>query len=552
MNPPESLLQAAHRDSDPTAALACADWYDDAGQPEQARLMRLSVEREQLGPGHPDAMAIEQEAERLFRDMIVRQLWPVIDSSAGYVPLTQFDILERGLLSNAIARDLSTWIDQLDRVFAQSTARSLIAGQVSRQNLRKLTRGPIAARLAGLTLTPPDSMRDQWLTYLTGRDSELRLIRLELRLRAWQPEIAVALATAQNLAGLRSLMFSGGIGDIAGFEQIAQSPIRQSLTALTLRGATDPTGGDVPITASRMTTWGGLDGLVNLRNLRLFEMPLAAGAMGAFSDPACFPKLEQLTLMMQWNNLGDSLALGDLLRRGTLRSLELPMVSGFASGTWSAILNRAGPTPGLRMLNLHRCRLPDGEVGTLAQWPGLASVTRLSLGGNDLSADDLAALSQSPYTTGLQSLDLLRVGLDADEIDAIASGFTSGSLRELHLEALTSADPLATRQAAMRLLQSPATRGLRRLTLRSFILGDDGLRWLADRAELPYLEQLTLDRSAFTVAGLRSVLHSPRLRKLWRIHVAEMLGKWPPSPTFFTDGWQLAAAHEMICATRLG
>ncbi|VTS07284.1 hypothetical protein [Tuwongella immobilis] len=550
MNPPESLLQACYRDPDPAAALVVADWFEEHGQLLQSQLMRAAVTAELLGEGHPDAADHWEQAERCRRQLLLQGEWQLPDSAVGSVAHHSVDVLHRGLPMLAIARNQPDFLKQIPQWLTQTPARSLLLAEIGRRDFAKISSASWAPDLIGLTFRPMPRSSDSLEIGWNRPENKLALQRLELRLAGWYPEVADELSTAASLTQLQSLTLAGPLGNFREFEAIPQSPMGRSLRELTLQGNPNMDLQDASMSAVRFERWLHRGGLSQLRSLRLLDLPFAHDILTPLRDTETLPQLERLMLLAGRGPL-DWAPIGELLRRGQLRMLEMPMSRLAVPGILAEMLSRAGDTPGLRLLNLHRCRLPEGEIETLANWPGLASVTQLSIGGNELAESDLAALARSPYAQSIQTLDLSGILLGGEELRGLAGGWESGNLRELMVDVLLGDQRLASREALFDFLESPSARAVRRLSLRHVILGDDGVSWLGRHSELRNLQELTLTQCAFTPAGIRTLFEAPRLSKLWRIQLRSVTGKWPPTPTYLPRDWITGASNEFLHTVRM-
>lgn len=169
----------------------------------------------------------------------------------------------------------------------------------------------------------------------------------------------------------------------------------------------------------------------------------------------------------------------------------------------SAVL--AADWPALRTLGLTFNRIDPDGAARLADWPGLARIIRLELGGNPLGPDGVVALARSPHLSQIRSLNLTYTPLGFAGVRAMAAA-DLGSLSVL--EAWHSEIGPA---GAVALANAPAMAGLVQLFLGNNPLGDAGAAALAASPVLTGLRALGLDNCRLGPAGVRELASSPNL-----------------------------------------
>jgi uncharacterized protein (TIGR02996 family) len=164
---------------------------------------------------------------------------------------------------------------------------------------------------------------------------------------------------------------------------------------------------------------------------------------------------------------------------------------------------------------LERLHLPCNQVGPhaaerLADWPALATVTDLDLSDNALGPGGAQALAASPHLCGLRQLRLARAAIGDRGLIALVESGKLDAVRLLDVEgnfggAGTYIGSTGA-QALARLLS------LRRLNLRDNLLGDAGVRALAESAALASLRRLNVGLNGSSDEGARALARSRHLR----------------------------------------
>lgn len=281
------------------------------------------------------------------------------------------------------------------------------------------------------------------------------------------------------------------------------------------------------------------------------------------------------------------LALAGALQTAPLRGLEqLELGSNGMGDKGAAALAEALP----ELLRLRALDLADnalsgtasGCVALLRSLHALKSLTRLSLGKNELMPEGAAELARSLHRhSQLRSLNLGHNRL----CQAGRPGFDALAAMLPQLEALQELglgkNELGPQGAALLASALPRLRGLRKLTCGSNALGDDGVRCLADaledglaavarsrsrallagqrcRGAAPALletesrlEVLTLANNAMGDAGLRALARVlPSLPALRRLAVGRNEAATEEGEQELRAAWQLAygqdAARELV------
>jgi len=133
------------------------------------------------------------------------------------------------------------------------------------------------------------------------------------------------------------------------------------------------------------------------------------------------PALERLK--RRDNRAISARGLGSFLRHadlGSLRSLELTKVKVTRTVAHALAQSQALATGGLEHLDLFRCGLDDDVLRLLAEWPGLAHVRSLELGGNeDVTVEGVEFLAAAGMPE-LRKLGLGGVSMDDANAEMLA------------------------------------------------------------------------------------------------------------------------------------
>jgi hemoglobin-like flavoprotein/Ran GTPase-activating protein (RanGAP) involved in mRNA processing and transport len=199
-------------------------------------------------------------------------------------------------------------------------------------------------------------------------------------------------------------------------------------------------------------------------------------------------------------------------------------VSGHAQPLWSLA----------RALDLSGRDLDDADIGGMAASGALASVTRLNLSHNQITAAGARRLAESPGVRGLAALDLSHNRLTSAGLAALSASSSLSRLTELNVtdngigvegaEALARASWRLTRldlgfndigaTGAALLAASPILRHVEVLGLAGNALGSDGAGAIAMSREMTSLSSLDLSGNAIGASGAAALALSPALAGL--------------------------------------
>jgi Leucine-rich repeat (LRR) protein len=239
----------------------------------------------------------------------------------------------------------------------------------------------------------------------------------------------------------------------------------------------------------------GLRGITRTQNLRSLERLelVANGVMfhgvKFIGDSPWWPGLKALDLAQNHLNPQALVALGGALDAGALEHLEL----------------RANAHGVSHVPSLSR----------LVCAPGASSLRSLGLAQNNLDAQHVRAIADSPHLTSLERLDLSsgrshRAARPIEPADMLAlrASAAATSLRELSLAGYTLSD-----EAVAALVDGDELQHLTRLDLRFNAIGDRGANALAS-AYLPNLRRLDLGYNRLSSRGARALAHAEHLSRL--------------------------------------
>lgn len=158
----------------------------------------------------------------------------------------------------------------------------------------------------------------------------------------------------------------------------------------------------------------------------------------------------------------------------------------------------------LGTLDLSGAVLVRGDVDALADWPGLAGLKSLGLGGNSVGAGGMETLA--PHLGALARLDLSYCQIGIRGSRALAERQALDGLTELDLTGN------AVKRAGLEaLVASPHLRKLEGLYLSTNELGDAGMAALAAWPALEHQPVLYLGNNQLNAAGVQALAESPLL-----------------------------------------
>ncbi|VTR98451.1 hypothetical protein [Tuwongella immobilis] len=522
--PPEPLLLAAHRDPDPTAALATADWLDEHDQSDQAKYVRICCQFHDLGRGEPAGYALLDEADRLLGQGRLDWARPPRGFISTLPPIEPLGS-PRGFPEAIIAPSFTDLLHEAERLFDHWPARMIRLSTIAPDQIRTLLQSQWAGRICGLTmgLRPGANQTEQGLDVLTSIPDRVQLAYLDLTIPHGSDADLHRLAQWEGGHSLRHLSLKGVPAPLHGMAAFAERGEGSMLEKIELSGNRFPfvsTPGVPHLDRNAVARLGNPQAFPRLKNLTLNNLSLATDAFRSLTNgESRFPQLKEIHLNALRLTTEQYRDLGELCSQIRPRVFDLSWPGSLEDGNIDALLDAWSSAPGLRELWFGGCRLSPRAIRKLVSWNGLRDVTWLDLNQSSLDVPSIRALAESEYTQSLHRLDLSGITLKAAELDALANGFSRSTLRQLAFGPHPLADTRAVYPAWLKLFRSPATRGLHRLHLTQIPLGENGLRQFADRADLPELEQLTLADISDTPLGLDRLMRSDRFPRLWKLNI---------------------------------
>jgi uncharacterized protein (TIGR02996 family) len=388
----EALVSAIGADPDDDGLrLVYADWLEEHGHSDRARLIRVQIELARLPDNAEAAAALQIEEEQL--EAACEEALPHLEGIA-------WGGFERGLVSSVCAATPADF---------RRHARSIAAvGLVHRVRFDKpggfavLAEVPAFARITDLTVDcDRPGFRDG--------DGSHRL----------NDDLHILLESA-HCPRLRSLRLDSCDLGPCGAKAVAECPRMDSLIELDL--------GDNYIGDEGMAVLAASPYLSALRFLRINMNNIGPPGVEALADSVSLGGLEVLKLGEAGGDVigpAAGVALGQSPYLTHLRELQLhddigalgaaalaqsPNLAGLteldlctARGPDAARALAASPyLYRLTSLSLRSCEIGDEGAGDLAQSPILANVEYLDLSDNDLTDEGARALASSPYLTRLK------------------------------------------------------------------------------------------------------------------------------------------------------
>lgn len=421
-----SFLQAIIEDPDDDGPrLIFADWLEEQGNP-RGEFIRVQCELERLGEDDPRRLQLETRQCVLLAEHqnewagalreFVHRFW----FRRGFIDKVQIGAGQ--FLANA-------------ELLFETTPLSQVAFHNASQSLAQLADCPYLARLRGLDFKPDFTWRQRDFPSSQIFDEGVRI-----------------LATSPHLANLRALDLGWNrIGD-DGVRALAESPHLAGLVSLDL---SQNEIGNAGLRALLLSS-----SLQNLKSLFLGE--------NALSDVAIRPLgpmvANSLTTLHLESNQFDELSIVAI--RMNFKKLAALKLDGNACGLHGAqaLANLAE----LRSLSLNSTQFGDEGVQTIAR-SEMASLTKLYLRYNQISAEGAKALGNSKTFSNLALLDLRQNSIGDPGARAIAES--------AYLQQLT------------------------RLDLGENAIGDVGAHALAQSPSLTNLIELRLGQNPISAAG---------------------------------------------------
>ena len=334
---------------DDAPRLVYADWLEDHGDADRAHFIRVQVALARIPAGHPQARALDAEAQTRLRPY--EATWR---SQLPAIPGVTWEDFSRGFVESVFVDSVQFFDKHRARIFAAAPIRRLRVGDISSSTADRLSRLPHLRRLTELNLGNNPGLERVGVAALAESPHVANLEVLLLHYANLGDEAIEDLARSKHLGRLRELYLSGNdLGDRAALA-IAASQSLPALAELDLR--------DNRIGAA------GARALANYGNGRLETLWLVNNQVGpegcwALAGTESLPALARLYL--NYNPLRDDAGLA------------------FACSPHRAAL---------RELDLRHSGLGDRGALALAESPYLAGLEQLWLGGNRLRIETLAQL----------------------------------------------------------------------------------------------------------------------------------------------------------------
>jgi uncharacterized protein (TIGR02996 family) len=536
----ESIREAP---DDDTHRLVFADWLTDHGESARAELIRVQCELARLptvDPRYPELhlrqleLIAEHETEWLgdWADRLVR--WEFRRGLLHSVTITEEPFVEHGVeLFRDHPVERVALVDKHGESLSGLAVARVVAAPAMGEVRALETAGcrrdePMCAMYGGQITT------NTWLAALARANHLTRLEALHLNgdtrmgretidLKVWRE-----FCEARHLRTLRRLDLSSSyhpdqppnLVDVTHI--LARAVFAENLRSLSLAGAYL---GDEAARHLAEAPFGNLEEL-DLGNCDT----LRAEGLRALLSPSVLPRLRSLTIPY-------TLPLEELAALPFLAQLSALLLSGNSTGgstvtrdNWSAALGRRVDASEWESLfrSPHLNNLTELSVGVynelpphvitgLLQAPWTASLRSLTLGSENLSAEDLAPLFARPVQgpTPLRSLCLR----DCEGIGAALADWPGlAGITEL---TLTRTYAQECKKDTATLLQSPhLSPRLERLDLSGSCNTPANVKRLANRPALAGLRWLGFCWNDIRAAGMRLLLRSPHLRNLESLHLS--------------------------------
>ena len=400
MNELEGLLDDIRQNPhDDTPRLVAADWYEDAGQPERAALIRLQCQHDRLLPQEQDP-TVARQIERLLAKHGRKWLGDL--AGVGAVTWTRgFPASIRLTASKFLAR-----AEQIVQVF------SAIQLYNSRSKIEALATCAALQRVQSLELSECNTT-PSLLGMLIHSPHLVQLRHLGLIHCEVQTPHLEAIGNAPVMNQLESLEIASHYAPSDGIRHL-RSFNENTLRRLSLRGHDlGPVGIDL---------LAQLPGLKNLTELDLSYCQLEERAGQLLAE---FPRFRQLKFLnLHFSTLHregataiagspildhvERLEIGfnEISNLGALAILNSPRLKNItqlnishSEGTTilGRHLARSPLLPQLRVLSVHYNSLRDKGLKTLLAAPELSNLVALDLRSCDLSFEGAQAIANCPY-----------------------------------------------------------------------------------------------------------------------------------------------------------
>jgi uncharacterized protein (TIGR02996 family) len=496
----------AHPEDD-TPRLIYADWLTDHGNPDRAEFIRVQIERARLDEDDPAQDDLERREQRLLGR---HPEWYADLAEWEHRPIGTF---RRGFL-HEIDADPNDFLRRLDDLSERAPVRSLRMREddgLRWDEVGRLFSSPGFARLRefrghhfydGGVL---GGWHEVWTAAETSELRDLDLTRADLGIDGLRALLDSPVAAGLTGLGLRGSVIPDGLGGGEAVSPLCQDDeLRARLSRLDL--------GEDGARPQALEEFAAVEWPC-LRELDLGHNFPGNEGVTALSR-ASLPSLTSLRL---YNLVLPGYALG---REFLIRLLKSSVGAGLARLRLGQVTNEApgaeivarSSLSGLRHLDLSDDISEDDHIRQLAAWPGLASVTRLNLSSNRISAAGVAALVRSQYLGSLRVLDLGSNPLGDEGVCALADGLDLPSLRWLSLGGVNMTD-----EGAGRLANCPGLAGVTYLDLSCNPFGTAGALALAGSPYLGNLGRLWLHQNEIDGRGIRGLAAAPWLAGVWEL-----------------------------------
>lgn len=369
----ESFIQAIINDPhDLTARLIFADFLEEIGDP-RSEMIRLQFQRAEMGRDTPGRRAVRTRELKLVKE----------HGCFGDVPSLAKVLATEGGFIDAIEITVARFLKYQDEIFQKSPIRKVVFTGNSKR-IAKLAESPYLGQLSSVTLKN-NSDQEADLHKLVTSDRWRRLEELDVRGDWVTSNVVDAIATAPNLAGLKSLRLDGyHLESADAIQQVTHSPTIRQLREFKLSGATD----------EMCTVIAAAPQFDHLESLDVQGRFSVDRAMVAIHTSTAYPKLASLA-MQNWH-LGyahsGSLASPFNVPSQLPHLKELDVMGALGSDAVQGILDNYSE---LECLRLSHNRINRQGAIELAQSELFAQLKRLYLTNNQIDAIGAIALGEA-------------------------------------------------------------------------------------------------------------------------------------------------------------
>ena len=381
----QALLSTIIADpDDDRPRLVYADWLEEHGQRDRARLIRVQIELARLPDNAEAPTALQSEEEQL--EAVCEKSLPQLDGIT-------WGSFERGLVRSVCA--------DTPAAFHRHASRIGDMGSVHRVAFENADGFDVLAQVSALArFTELDVYLDDQGEFRKG-DPEHR----------FNDDLQAVLASA-HCPRLRRLMLDTCQLGPRGAKALADCPRLASLTHLDLL---DNYIGDEGMAALAASPY-----LTALRNLRIDLNNIGPAGIEALAASVSLGGLEDLFLGELWpHKIGPAagVALGRSPYLTHLRELK---IHDWIEALGAAALAQAPNLAGLTYLDLCTASGPDA-ARALAASPYLRQLKGLKLYGCEIGDEGAKALARSPVLATLEDLDLTYNDLTDEGAQALAA-----------------------------------------------------------------------------------------------------------------------------------